>query len=198
MVQLSLPLKWVALAVYFRTISTSVLAFPQYQSLAGLSERELKEALPTLTPRLPTPPRPEVYQGAKLVDNAAHPWRAPRAGDQRGPCPGLNTLANHGYLPRDGVASPAQTIAASMAGFNMDLQGASIATYVGHLLDGNLVTDLVSIGGKTPKTGPDPPGNGLVSGIHTHGTFEGDASITRGTFCLESYPLTKSIHYDTG
>jgi len=27
------------------------------------------------------------------------------AGDQRGPCPGLNALANHGYLPRSGVAS---------------------------------------------------------------------------------------------
>lgn len=27
------------------------------------------------------------------------------AGDQRGPCPGLNALANHGYLPHSGVAS---------------------------------------------------------------------------------------------
>lgn len=27
------------------------------------------------------------------------------AGDVRGPCPGLNTLANHGYLPRNGVAT---------------------------------------------------------------------------------------------
>ena len=24
------------------------------------------------------------------------------AGDQRGPCPGLNALANHGYIPRKG------------------------------------------------------------------------------------------------
>jgi hypothetical protein len=27
------------------------------------------------------------------------------AGDVRGPCPGLNTLANHGYLPRNGIAT---------------------------------------------------------------------------------------------
>lgn len=27
------------------------------------------------------------------------------AGDVRGPCPGLNTLANHNYLPRNGVAT---------------------------------------------------------------------------------------------
>ena len=31
-------------------------------------------------------------------------WVAPGAGDQRGPCPGLNALANHGYLPHNGVA----------------------------------------------------------------------------------------------
>ena len=28
--------------------------------------------------------------------DAAHPFRAPGPSDQRGPCPGLNTLANHG------------------------------------------------------------------------------------------------------
>jgi len=27
------------------------------------------------------------------------------AGDVRGACPGLNALANHGYMPRNGVAS---------------------------------------------------------------------------------------------
>ena len=26
-------------------------------------------------------------------------------GDQRGPCPGLNALANHGYLPHSGVGT---------------------------------------------------------------------------------------------
>lgn len=26
-------------------------------------------------------------------------------GDQRGPCPGLNAMANHGYLPHNGVAT---------------------------------------------------------------------------------------------
>ena len=31
-------------------------------------------------------------------------WVAPGSGDQRGPCPGLNALANHGYLPHNGVA----------------------------------------------------------------------------------------------
>jgi hypothetical protein len=36
------------------------------------------------------------------VDPGVGVWQAPTATDIRGPCPGLNALANHGYLPRDG------------------------------------------------------------------------------------------------
>ncbi|KAJ7589939.1 Chloroperoxidase [Mycena floridula] len=32
----------------------------------------------------------------------SHEYRAPQAGDSRSVCPGLNTMANHGYIPRDG------------------------------------------------------------------------------------------------
>ncbi|KAJ3551350.1 heme-thiolate peroxidase [Xylaria arbuscula] len=32
----------------------------------------------------------------------AHPWIAAGPDDFRGPCPMMNTLANHGYLQRDG------------------------------------------------------------------------------------------------
>ena len=45
-----------------------------------------------------------------------HAWVAPRAGDQRGPCPGLNALANHGYLPHNGVADIATTVSAVNTG----------------------------------------------------------------------------------
>lgn len=31
-------------------------------------------------------------------------------GDQRGPCPGLNAMANHGYIPHNGVATIQQFI----------------------------------------------------------------------------------------
>ncbi|TEB24437.1 Cloroperoxidase [Coprinellus micaceus] len=31
-----------------------------------------------------------------------HDFRAPQPGDSRSPCPALNTMANHGYIPRDG------------------------------------------------------------------------------------------------
>jgi hypothetical protein len=48
-------------------------------------------------------------------------WIAPTAGDSRGPCPGLNTLANHGYLPRDGKSIDLNTLAEGMlTGFNIE------------------------------------------------------------------------------
>ena len=43
-------------------------------------------------------------------------WVAPGAGDQRGPCPGLNALANHGYLPHSGVADIPTIISAVNSG----------------------------------------------------------------------------------
>ena len=61
----------------------------------------------------------------------------------------------------------------------MESELARKTTYAAHLLDGNLVTDLISIGDKTPKTGPDPPTPAIVGGLNNHGTFEGDASMTR-------------------
>ena len=53
--------------------------------------------------------------------------------------------------------------------------------YAVHLVDGNLLTDLPSIGGKTSETGLDPPAPAIVGGADTHAVFEGDASTTRGT-----------------
>jgi hypothetical protein len=49
-------------------------------------------------------------------------------GDQRGPCPGLNAMANHGYLPHNGVASIQQFIDGTYKGksnihFNVAPQG---------------------------------------------------------------------------
>ncbi|CAA7263571.1 unnamed protein product [Cyclocybe aegerita] len=158
-----------------------VVAFPSYASLAGLSERELDAILPTLELREPAlPPGPLKDTSAKLVNDKAHPWKPLRRGDIRGPCPGLNTLASHGYLPRNGIATPAQIINAVQEGFNMENDLAIFVTYAAHLVDGNLITDLLSLGHKTPLTGPDPPPPAIVGGLNTHAVFEGDASMTRG------------------
>ena len=40
----------------------------------------------------------------QLIDvTGTHAWVAPGPSDLRGPCPGLNALANHGYFPHSGV-----------------------------------------------------------------------------------------------
>jgi len=57
---------------------------------------------------------------------------------------------------------------------------AKLVVYAAHLVDGNVITDELSIGGKTPQTGPDPPAPAIVGGLNTHAVFEGDASMTRG------------------
>ncbi|KAJ5325730.1 Chloroperoxidase [Penicillium brevicompactum] len=35
-------------------------------------------------------------------EHLGHEWHAPFPSDSRSPCPGLNAMANHGYLPRSG------------------------------------------------------------------------------------------------
>lgn len=61
----------------------------------------------------------------------------------------------------------------SITGFNMGNDLATFVTYAAHLVDGNLVTDLLSIGGKDKRTGPDPPSPASVAGLNTHAVFEG-------------------------
>lgn len=72
-------------------------AFPTYASLAGLPREELDKAVATLDYSPPgPPPGPLEFNGTKLIHDAEHPWEPLKEGDIRGPCPGLNTLANHG------------------------------------------------------------------------------------------------------
>ena len=44
-------------------------------------------------------------------------FQEPGPGDSRGPCPGLNLLANYGYLPRNGHVNAAQVLEATARGF---------------------------------------------------------------------------------
>lgn len=96
-------------------------------------------------------------------------FRAPGPNDYRGPCPGLNLLANHGYLPRNGKVTLGQVIEATGRGFNM---GADLATVLGVfavLTDGDIATEsfVLSAG----------PGN--IGGLNRHSTVETDVSVHR-------------------
>lgn len=49
-------------------------------------------------------------------------WSPPGAGDVRGPCPGLNSLANHGFIPHNGKNMTLDKIIAGLgAGMNVDV-----------------------------------------------------------------------------
>lgn len=131
------------LAAVALALSSTTVAFPSYGSLAGLSEAELDRIIPLLEPRnAGPPPGPLKNTSTKLVNDKKHPWKPLRYGDIRGPCPGLNTLASHGvsadthgcvssallslivpfvqWLPRDGIATPAQIVNAVQEGSLLD------------------------------------------------------------------------------
>jgi hypothetical protein len=55
----------------------------------------------------------------KPIDiTAQHAFKAPQVTDRRGPCPGLNALANHGYISRTGITSFAEVVTAINQGMS--------------------------------------------------------------------------------
>ncbi|KAJ7141976.1 Cloroperoxidase [Mycena filopes] len=95
-----------------------------------------------------------------------HPWIAPKATDLRSPCPGLNTLANHGYLPRDGrdISIP-MMLSAAIEAFNVAPDAILQAAKFG-LLSGDAPTTLD------------------LDALSLHNLIEHDASLSRGDFAL--------------
>jgi len=63
----------------------------------------------------------------------------PQPGDKRSPCPALNTLANHGFLPRDGKdIGPFEIYRALREGYQLSIILAFILTFVGWAILGQL------------------------------------------------------------
>ncbi|KAK0546529.1 hypothetical protein OC846_005223 [Tilletia horrida] len=176
-----------AASAFLVTLLTTANAFPhlaegwEHRSLAGMSEETINEivARQAIVGAQPAPAS-QSDTSSKLVNDANHPYIAPGANDIRGPCPGLNTLANHGYLNRSGIVTPQDIVRAVQAGYNMAQSFAVFLAWGAHVVDGNQLTNLISIGRKSSSTGTDPPSPAQVGGLNTHGLFEGDASTTRG------------------
>ncbi|UZJ55765.1 hypothetical protein CBS101457_005085 [Exobasidium rhododendri] len=122
--------------------------------------------------------------------DAAHPFIAPGPTDQRGPCPGLNTLANHGYLPRNGIVTAGQVEEAASEGFNMAADLSGLLNLVAVAFNGNLETETFSIGGEDDRTysatGVGSKAAGRQYGLDTHSTCEGDVSATRNDYFLDN------------
>lgn len=115
-------------------------------------------------------------------------FQAPGPNDSRGPCPGLNLLANHGYLPRNGHVTLGQVLEATARGFNM---GADLATLLGVfavLTDGNITDESFYLG--APPSG--------VGGLNRHSTVEADISPNREDFyngCVRIFLWFMSFRY---
>lgn len=115
-----------------------------------------------------------------------HKFEPPSSGDERGPCPGLNALANHGYLPRTGVADMLTIIQAvnEVYGMSLDL-GGFLAVY-GTVFNGNPLSTNpgYSIGGPSRFSQNILGGLGILGtpmGLSgSHNNYETDVSPTRG------------------
>ncbi|THU90500.1 Cloroperoxidase [Dendrothele bispora CBS 962.96] len=94
--------------------------------------------------------------GSININPDAHPWIAPGPNDLRGPCPGLNTLANHGFIPRDG------------RGLNVSV-----------ILDGGF-----TLAAKVSLLATNDPLSFTLDDIKLHGNIEHDASLSRVDFAL--------------
>ncbi|KAK9769583.1 hypothetical protein AB5N19_11760 [Seiridium cardinale] len=117
-----------------------------------------------------------------------HAFQAPDldGGDQRGPCPGLNALANHGYLPRDGVVGFLELIDVVNTVLGMGVDLITVLSVMGTVGVGNplSLTPGFSIGGETSKVS-NILGNvggllGTPRGLDgSHNWIECDSSGTR-------------------
>ncbi|KAG8684815.1 hypothetical protein FRC09_015129 [Ceratobasidium sp. 395] len=122
----------------------------------------------------------------KIDVSGTHAFQPPNPGDLRGPCPGLNALANHGYLPRSGLVTFNQAIQACNSVFGMGVDIATTLATLGVVLTGNPETDQFSIGG-SPGGDIVPPLISLPQGLSgSHNKYETDASPGRGDYYLHN------------
>ncbi|CAB4433067.1 unnamed protein product [Rhizophagus irregularis] len=93
----------------------------------------------------------------------SHPeYRPPGENDVRSPCPALNCLANHGFLPRSGKDfSMSELIEALNKGFNTSRAFASVQTLGAFTMYGKLFQKM------------------SLSDLQRHGILEHDASLSR-------------------
>jgi len=70
--------------------------------------------------------------GVCPVTGNTHAYCPPQPGDLRSPCPALNTLANHGFLPRNGKNIGAFAIAKALKeGYNLSSMFAYLLAFAG-------------------------------------------------------------------
>lgn len=118
--------------------------------------------------------------------DTAHQFVKPGPLDIRGPCPGLNTAANHNFLAHDGITTFNELVDAQQNLYNVGHDLATILALLGlTLTDGDIATERLSIGcDATTRTSIAPLLTGSEPGLDGHNKFEADTSLTRNDFFL--------------
>ncbi|KAM0247557.1 hypothetical protein ACHAP5_004007 [Fusarium lateritium] len=106
-------------------------------------------------------------------------WIAPAEGASRGPCPGLNTLANHGYIPRDGKNIDLKILEDGMlAGYNIEPMDALI-----------LFTQAIRTSPKYPLTRSFD-----LADLGRHNILEHDISLSRSNaYFTDPNPFNETV-----
>ena len=105
--------------------SAAVSAFPSIAfeaSKVAARDAEIASAAKAAHERRLNGILPGFNAAEQLIDvSGEHAFTPPdfSAGDLRGPCPGLNALANHNYLPHNGFATIEQFVSATNQVFGM-------------------------------------------------------------------------------
>jgi len=108
---------------------------------------------------------------AVAIHPRASPWAPAGPGEERSPCPALNTLANHGYINRSGKDLKVSDVTAALRSvYNVDEGfGGSLAN-TAILLTGNILRGTFSLGG-----------------LKAHNKIEHDASLSRSDIGAGEY-----------
>jgi hypothetical protein len=103
-----------------------------------------------------------------------------------GPCPGLNTAANHNFLSHDGITTFDELVDAQQNLYNVGYDLAVTLAVLGlTITDGDIITEKLSIGcDATTRTSYAPLLTGSEPGLDGHNKFESDTSLTRDDYFL--------------
>lgn len=95
-------------------LATVVVGYPSHMfgSLnVRVSEKQTPESARNMLPGKEKREATTFNPALQYVSNTGkYAFVAPGPNDLRGPCPGLNAMANHGYIPHNGIATIAQFI----------------------------------------------------------------------------------------
>jgi hypothetical protein len=177
-------------------IVTEVVAFPQMAVKQALQEAKRSGVK---LPKREKPVKKAVgFDAAQqfVSTSGEHIWVSPSSTDQRGPCPGLNAAANHGYIPHSGVGTIGEIIQGVNEAFGMAVDLGTFLAAFGAVFDGNLLG--YSIGGPTAQS--QLPLNNLLGLLGSpqglsgsHNKYESDASPTRGDLYLKGNDYTVQL-----